>query len=142
MDRARKTRDEIIKELLINYRVPPEILIEADKGLVVYKNRQFFWQRSAQVSGSSVHLHPWFTQQYLHPGISPNNSGTSPKSLHFSLKGNYEDDNSPEIVTKRKDFVVSCLIKMLAWSLMIPVLAFICDTFSKTPSFFVAYLYR
>jgi hypothetical protein len=55
-----KYQDEIIKELLARYRVPDEVIAEAERGLKHANNCKFFWQRNRPTAGTSHSDHPWF----------------------------------------------------------------------------------
>lgn len=57
MDRPRKTRDEIIRELLAPHRIPPEVLSAADKGLETWRNRSI-WDRTTHDIGGNARDHP------------------------------------------------------------------------------------
>jgi hypothetical protein len=135
MDRPRKPRDEIIKELLTPYRIPPEILVEMDNGMESYRNRRFFRQRSAHAETAGTN-NSWFSPHYFRPGIFQNYAGNTTESPFIKNAGNYDDSDILERLPKRTDFIVSYLFKILTWSLIILTIVFICDHYAKTASLF------
>ena len=140
MDRPRKTRDEIIGELLAPHRIPPEVSAAADKGLETWRNRSF-WNRTTLDSGGSARDHPWLTPHTFPADICLHYGGATRPRLSTS-SADYEQFNPDFLMPKLHKYIISCLIRMFTWALVILVLAVVCDYYTAAPTSLMAFTQR
>jgi hypothetical protein len=124
-DRPRKTRDEIIRELLVPHRIPPEVLSAADKGLETWRNRSI-WNRTTPDIGGNARDHTWLTHHTPPADVCLHYGGASRPRLSTSSV-DYRQFNPDLLMPKLHKYIISCLLRMFIGALVILALAVICD---------------